>query len=149
MRSLKDQKVFGRGFVLNALQTEYVFHLAGPERRRLSKSSVVDLYYRAVSREDAKLDSKSLLRMAVGIVTFEYKIDIDQLNKLIRESRPFLKNNDNYSKLRWHDIALLLVLQRFFATKPDRLSKVNNRLDGLVQLNSKVAEQILILTTPV
>lgn len=107
MRSLQEQKVVING-ELNGLQNEPIIHFAGPEHRRISKASMIDLYLRYISKQEIVYNAKMLL----GIRSYRYKLDPDRFSILCTETKKNIRGDKKYSKLRWHDVIVLLLIEQ-------------------------------------
>ncbi len=97
-RSLKDSLVFRDGHEINHLKNEVVIAWTGPGYARLTRASMVDVYFRTVSDEKVELNWKSLL----GVNTTSFKLNAEKLKNLISESVPYISEQEQYLRTRWH-----------------------------------------------
>lgn len=133
-RSLKDSLVFSTGHGINHLKNEVVVAWTGPGYARLTSASMVDVYVRAVSDEKMELNWKSLL----GVTTTSFKINATKFKNLIDESAPYVNEREQYLRTRWHDIVVLLLLQRVFAPASESNRYATEQLGKIASLNPQL-----------
>lgn len=135
-RSLKDALVFCNGHEINHLKNELVISWTGPGYARLSRASMVDVYFRTVSDEGAELNWKSLL----GVTTTTFKLNSEKLKALIVESGPYLNEQAQYVRTRWHDVVVLLLLQKVAASGSELSLYATHHLRSLASFNSQLSD---------
>lgn len=135
-RSLKDSLVFRDGHEINHLKNEVVIAWTGPGYARLTRASMVDVYFRTVSDEKVELNWKSLL----GVNTTSFKLNGEKLKKLISESVPHISEEEQYLRIRWHDVVVLMLLQRVADPASESAKYAAQHLRKLASLNSKLSD---------
>ena len=135
-RSLKDSLVFRDGHEINHLKNEVVVAWTGPSYARLSSASMVDVYFRTVSDEKQELNWKSLL----GVNTTSFKLNPEKLKNLIAESEPYINEQEKYRRTRWHDVVVLLLLQKLTAPKSELNRYAAYHLQSLASLNARLSD---------
>lgn len=144
-RILKDSLVFRNGHQINDLKNEWVIAWTGPEYARLSRASMVDVYYRTVSDEGTELNWKSLL----GVATTTFKLNTEKLKTLVAESEPYITAQVQYRRTRWHDVLVLLLLHKLADPKSDLNRYATHHLRSLVALNSRLTDIYANFNAPV
>jgi hypothetical protein len=144
-RSLKDALVFCNGHEINHLKNEIVIAWTGPSYARLSPASMVDIYLRTVSDEKQEFNWKSLL----GVTTTSFKLNPEKLKNLIAESEPYIDEQEKYLRTRWHDIVVLLLLQKVTAPVSELNRYANYHLQRLASLNSQLSDAYANFNAPV
>lgn len=114
MRALKEQPVADQQGRIREPKNEIVIHFAGPSHSRLTPSSLVDDYFKAVSREKRVRSGKALLKGLAGVSTLRYELDERELLWLIRDAKTRLDIGTGYRDTTWHDIIVLLLLVRLY-----------------------------------
>lgn len=144
-RSLKDTLFFRDGHEVTDLKNEWVIAWTGPAYARLSSASMVDVYFRTIADEKAEANWKMLL----GINTTSFKLNTEKLRSLVAESEPYLDPQEEYSRIRWHDVVVLLLLQKVAAPTSELNRYATFHLQNLVLLNSEVSAIYANLNAPI
>lgn len=144
-RSLKDSLVFRDGHEVNQLKNEWVIAWTGPGYARLSSASMVDIYMRTVSDEGMEFNWKSLL----GVTTTTFKLNTKKLKNLIAESEPYINAQEQYMRTRWHDVVVLLLLQKLVDPKSELNRYATCHLEKIASLNSHMADIYANFNAPV
>jgi hypothetical protein len=135
-RSLKDSLVFRDGHEINHLKNEVVIAWTGPSYARLSSASMVDVYFRTVSDEKQEFNWKSLL----GVTTTSFKLNPEKFKSLIAESEPYINEQEKYRRIRWHDVVVLLLLQKVVAPTSELNRYATYHLRSLAKLNPQLSD---------
>ena len=135
-RSLKDSLVFDNGHEINHLKNEWVIAWTGNSYARLSSASMIDVYFRTISDEKQELNWKSLL----GVTTTSFKLNSEKLKHLIAESEPYINEQAQYLRTRWHDVVVLLLLQKVTAPTSELNRYATYHLRSLASLNSRLSD---------
>ncbi len=144
-RSLKDSLVFCNGHEINHLKNEVVIAWTGHSYARLSSASMVDVYFRTVSDERQEFNWKSLL----GVTTTTFKLNAEKLKNLIAESDSHINEQERYQRIRWHDIVVLLLLQKVTAPASDLNQYATYHLRSIASLNSQLSDTYANFNVPV
>ena len=144
-RSLKDSLVFRDGHEINHLKNEVVIAWTGPSYARLSSASMVDVYFRTVSDEKQELNWKSLL----GVNTTSFKLNPEKLKNLMAESETYINDQEKYRRTRWHDVVVLLLLQKVTAPTSELNRYAAYHLRSLASLNSRLSDTYANFQAPV
>ena len=144
-RSLKDSLVFREGHEIHHLKNEMVIAWTGPSYARLSSASMVDVYFRTVSDEKQEFNLKSLL----GVTTTSFKLNPEKFKNLIAESEPYINEQEKYLRTRWHDVVVLLLLQRVTAPTSELNRYATEHLLSLASLNSRLSDVYANFNAPV
>lgn len=135
-RSLKDSLVFGNRHEINHLKNEWVIAWTGKSYARLSSASMIDVYFRTISDEKQELNWKSLL----GVTTTTFKLNSEKLKNLIAESEPYINEQVQYLRTRWHDVVVLLLLQKVTEPTSELNRYATYHLRSLASLNSQLSD---------
>ena len=144
-RSLKDSLVFRDGHEINHLKNEWVIAWTGPGYARLSSASMVDVYFRTVSDERAEFNWKMLL----GVTTTAFKLNTEKLKNLIAESEPYTNEQEQYLRTRWHDVVVMLLLQKVAAPTSELNRYATHHLRNLASLNSQLSDIYANFNAPI
>ena len=144
-RSLKDALFFRESHEITDLKNEWVIAWTGPAYARLSSASMVDVYFRMVA--DAKAEAN--WKMLIGINTTSFKLNTEKLRSLVAESEPYIDAQEQYKRIRWHDVVLLLLLQKIAAPTSELNRYATFHLQNLVLLNSEASEIYANLNAPI
>ena len=106
---------------------------------------MVDIYLRTVSDEKQEFNWKSLL----GVTTTSFKLNPEKLKNLIAESEPYIDEQEKYLRTRWHDIVVLLLLQKVTAPVSELNRYANYHLQRLASLNSQLSDAYANFNAPV
>ena len=112
----------------------------GAAHRRLTSASIVDIYYRSVSDERVKLTWWDL----VGIQTTAFHLDKEKLGELIADSEPHIDEGNQYIRLRWHDVAVLLLLCKLSESdeSSDMFRYGFHHITNIIRMNLDVAPEM-------
>ncbi len=144
-RSLKDSIVFCNGHEINSLKNEVIVAWTGPSYARLSSASMVDVYFRTISDEKQELNWKSLL----GVNTTSFKLNPEKLKNLIAESGAYINEQEKYRRIRWHDVVVLLLLQKVTTPRSELNRYAAYHLQNLVSLNPRLSDIYANFQAPV
>lgn len=143
-RTLRDSLVFQDGHEINHLKNEWIIAWTGPAYARLTSASMVDVYFRIVSDEKQEFNWKSLL----GVTTTSFKLNTNKLKEIIAESSPYINEQEQYVRIRWHDVVVLLLLLKVATPTSELHHYAIRHLQNLASLNSRLSDIYVNLNTP-
>ncbi len=100
---------------------------------------------RTVSDEGMEFNWKILL----GVTTTTFKLNTEKLKNLIGESEPYINAQEQYIRTRWHDVVVLLLLQKLADPKSELNRYATYHLQNIASLNSHMADVYANFNAPV
>lgn len=132
MRSLREQYVFRAGYQIVPPREEFVIsNIISTDR-----PPILARYYVAVSKE--KIANPWMLWTVVfGVVNKKHELVPSEVAALIKEVMGPLTADPKYENLRWHDVAVLMLVATIHSRDP--LGKVARELlDEVARLNPEM-----------
>jgi hypothetical protein len=142
MRILKDQPLFDSMGELTEFKSETIVKIGN--MRQVGGRCFLDLYTFAISKE-------KIVRhwtMFLGSYRFQYEIVPDKFQALIEESIEYMNSAGDCRQLRWHDLAVIMLIEKVVKPESELYSFATDRIVQLTQItNGEIITAMAQLTS--